>query len=63
MEKEFKYKVDDVVKLIETDEYGTVIGRAEYLHSENSYYIRYKNATGNQVIAWWVESSIVLYND
>lgn len=62
MDRKFKYELDDKVRLIETEEWGTVIGRAEYLCSENNYYIRYKDATGKQVITWWVESSIRSYS-
>lgn len=56
---DLKYKLDQVVKLIESDETGTVIGRAEYSSCEPSYYVRYKAGDGRQVEAWWGESSIV----
>lgn len=59
MDTDFKYKLGDKVSLIETEECGTIIGRSEYMTSENSYYIRYKTTDGRQVLLWWGESHIV----
>lgn len=56
---ELKFELKQVVKLIESDETGTVIGRAEYANSEPSYYVRYKAGDGRQVESWWGESSII----
>ena len=53
-----KYDLGQVVKLVESDESGTIIGRAEYQKSEPSYYVRYKAADGRQVEAWWGESAV-----
>lgn len=54
-----KFKLKQVVKLIDSDETGTIIGRAEYDTSEPSYLVRYKAGDGRQVESWWSESAIV----
>lgn len=46
------------VKLITSEENGTVIGRAEYQHSENGYLIRYQAGDGRQTEEWWTESAV-----
>lgn len=56
---EFKCEMGATVKLIESNEQGVVIGRAEYDHSDNDYRIRYKAADGRQTECWWTESAIV----
>ncbi|VCU58247.1 hypothetical protein EPIB1_1145 [Tritonibacter mobilis] len=45
--------------MIESDEQGKVIGRAEYDHCEPGYLVRYKAATGRQVESWWTQSATV----
>lgn len=55
----FKFGLKQVVKIKESDETGTVHGRAEYSNAENNYYIRYKAADGRATEAWWVESALV----
>jgi hypothetical protein len=52
----FKFALSQMVKIDASDEVGTVKGRAEYLNSENSYYLHYKSADGRAVKAWWEES-------
>lgn len=56
--KNFAHELKDTVKLIESNETGTVIGRAEYTDSANSYLVRYRAGDGRQVEAWWNESAI-----
>jgi hypothetical protein len=56
--KGFKFSIGSLVALRESGEQGRVIGRAEYEHCENAYYLRYKAADGRQVEQWWSESSI-----
>lgn len=53
-----KFNMNQIVKLIASGESGTVVGRAEYAHSEPSYLVRYKAADGRQVEGWWSESAI-----
>ncbi len=49
----------DVVQMKTSEEFGEVIGRTEFAHSENSYYIRYKAGDGRQVHDWVGESGLV----
>lgn len=58
---DFKHNIDDTLKLVASDEFGKVIGRAEYKNDENSYLIRYKAGDGRQVQAWWNESAVEPY--
>lgn len=55
---QLKFGLKQVVKLNESDEIGTVIGRAEYANSEPSCLVRYKAANGCQRESWWGESAI-----
>ena len=48
------------VIIVASGEAGQVIGRAEYLHSERQYMLRYKAADGRAVENWWHESAIKL---
>lgn len=56
--KNFAFELKDKVKLIESNETGSVIGRAEYSESANTYYFRYRAGDGRQVEAWWTESAL-----
>lgn len=58
MEKTFAFEFGDRVKLVESDEKGTVIGRAEYPNRPNNYFLRYKNVKGAQATSWWDEEHI-----
>jgi hypothetical protein len=58
-----KFNLNDRVVLIESEEVGTVIGRAEFTTSEPSYNVRYKAGDGRQVESWWGESAIGLEVD
>jgi len=51
--KDFQHEVGDKVVLIDSNENGTVIGRAEYLDDTPSYYVRYVDATGHQKQGWF----------
>ena len=55
----FKFGLKQVVKIKESEETGTIHGRAEYTTGENNYFLRYKAADGRAVEAWWVESALV----
>lgn len=46
------------VKLIGSDEAGTVVGRAEYMNSRNYYYVRYRAADGRLIESWWAEDAL-----
>ena len=54
----FKFNLGQQVKIAVSDEAGQVIGRAEYTTDTNSYFLRYKNADGNAVQAWWDEDAL-----
>lgn len=54
----FKFNLKQVVKITESDESGTVIGRAEYAESMQQYFVRYKSADGRAVEVWWTEAAL-----
>lgn len=54
----FAFELKQVVALKESGEYGTVIGRSEYTHSDNAYLLRYKAGDGRCVEAWWTETAL-----
>jgi hypothetical protein len=55
----FKFDLRQIVKLTESGETGTVIGRAEYSTTPmKSYLLRYKSAEGSAVEQWWTEDAI-----
>lgn len=54
----FKFELKQVVRITESDEQGTVQGRAEYTASENNYFVRYKAADGRATEAWWPEDAL-----
>lgn len=56
--KPFLYEMKATVKLVESNEQGTVKGRAEYETAENSYYVRYRAGDGRQVSQWIDESDL-----
>lgn len=53
-----RYSLNEKVKITVSGEQGLVIGRAEYLHGETMYQVRYRCADGRAVEAWWAESAI-----
>lgn len=55
----FKFDLQEKIKIAISGERGEVIGRAEYVHAEASYFVRYVTADGRAVEQWWTESSIV----
>ena len=57
--KSFKFEMESPVALNLSGERGSVIGRCEYLTSENNYLVRYVDAKGCQVQSWLGESELV----
>jgi hypothetical protein len=58
-ETEMKFELKQVVKIIDSGESGTVIGRAEYSTTPTpNYLVRYKAADGRAVEAWWSEDAL-----
>lgn len=55
----FKFNVGDKVKIEVSGETGHVRGRAEYVASENSYFVLYQTADGRAVEVWWPESTLM----
>ena len=57
--KKWTFELKQIVKLVESGESGTVVGRAEYSHSTAcNYLVRYKAGDGRQVETWWTETAI-----
>lgn len=59
VKKTFDFKLGIRVKLVESDEQGTIIGRAHYLDVNPQYLVRYKDANGHLLECWWHESAVV----
>ena len=55
---QFKFRKNQRVRIVESGEEGTVIGRAEYIHCTDSYLVRYKAADGRAVEQWWSVESL-----
>lgn len=58
MVKAFKFELGQQVEIKVSGESGEVIGRAEYADSENSYFLRYKDAQGMAREEWWREGAL-----
>jgi hypothetical protein len=56
----FKFEIGDLVIVPTRTEAGTVVGRAEYVATENSYLVRYRSLEGHPSEAWCGESALVL---
>lgn len=54
----FKFSLGQEVTIAVSGETGVITGRAEYLASQNSYYLRHKAADGRAVQAWWEEDAL-----
>lgn len=57
-EKKFKHELGAQVTIAASGEAGTVRGRAQYVASEDSYFVHYKNGQGIAVETWWPESTL-----
>jgi len=53
-----KFSLNQIVKLVQSNEVGKVIARAEYLEMCFQYLVRYKSADGRLVECWWSEHAI-----
>lgn len=54
----YKFEMKQVVKLVDSRETGTVIGRMEHLDMSPQYQVRYCAADGVQRECWWGESAL-----
>lgn len=56
---EFKFALGAEVVIAVSGEHGTVEGRAQYLNSEDNYFITYMDAQGRAQRDWWPESTLI----
>ena len=56
----FDYNLKDEMKITVSGETGTIVGRAEYTHLRDSYWIRYKAADGRAANGWFTFDEIEL---
>ena len=55
----FKFNLGDDVKLVASEEQGTVIGRSEFNNGScPSYLVRYKAGDGRQNEVWWTGDAL-----
>lgn len=54
----FAFSLGQQVVITASGEAGQVVGRAEYLNSSNSYYVRYQARDGRATEAWWTEDAL-----
>jgi hypothetical protein len=55
------FELRQVVKLVESEEHGTVIGVAFYTDGMPQYHVQYRAADGRQVTAWWREDQLAKF--
>jgi hypothetical protein len=58
MSPEFRFDLEAAVTLALSGEKGIVIGRAQFLDSDDQYQVRYKDALGKCEEKWWGESAL-----
>lgn len=49
----FEFGLGQTARIAVSGETGEVIARADYKNDENSFLVRYKDATGVAVSKWW----------
>lgn len=54
----FAFELNQEVTIAVSGEQGTVLGRAEYTTSSNTYYVRYRTADGRATEQWWQEDAL-----
>lgn len=54
----FKFSLSERVLIELSKEQGKVIGRAEYLTGEPTYFVRYLTKEGRAEKSWWDESDL-----
>ncbi|EFO32587.1 conserved domain protein [Roseibium sp. TrichSKD4] len=54
----FKFELNDEVKISISGETGIVTGRAEHLDARDQYHVRYKSADGRGIESWWSEDAL-----
>jgi hypothetical protein len=58
MEEQFTFELKAKVRIVASGEVGEVIGRVQYAHADDSYFLRYKAGDGRAVESWWNENAI-----
>lgn len=56
--KPLLYELKVTVKMTESNEQGTIIGRAEYIDHVNGYLVRFRAGDGCQTEKWFDETAI-----
>lgn len=56
----FKFTLGQATTITASGEKGEVVGRADFKHQEDQYFIRYKAADGRAVESWWTESALTI---
>ena len=54
----FLYNLGTPVKLTQSGESGTIIGRAEFTNSDEQYFVRYVDGNGCLIQKWWPHDAI-----
>lgn len=54
----FNFEMNQHVCIAASGEVGQVVGRAEYVNSANSYFVRYIARDGRAVEQWWAEDAL-----
>lgn len=55
----FAFNLNQQVAIAASGESGTVVGRAEYSNSSNTYFVRYRASDGHATEAWWSEDALI----
>lgn len=58
MSPPFALQLGADVRILASGETGTIIARSESSVAENQYMVRYRDATGRAIEAWWGESAL-----
>lgn len=56
--KDFKFELDQRVRINVSGEQGDVIARIQYVNAESAYQIRYKRTNGTGTKVFWTESDL-----
>jgi hypothetical protein len=51
--KKWAFRLGEPVQLVKSGERGEVIGRAEYSHMPDGFYVRYTAGDHRQTESWW----------
>ena len=60
---EMKFSLGETVKITLSNVQGTVVARAQYVNSENSYFVRHMNKNGDMAKVLFDESDLETTNE